>query len=62
MGKFARHGATMEFVNRLLGQILTPGYVDGGKPAFFAPAPDGAGRNADLLGPFLEADYRRQRN
>src|ERR1039458_5346731 len=46
----------MEFVNRLLGQILPASDVDGRQPALFPPAPSRAGRDADLLRPFGQAD------
>ena len=60
--EFASDGATMKIFNRFLGEILATGDVDGGEPAFFAPAPNGAGRDADIFRPFLEADDRRRRH
>ena len=56
LGEFPGHGSTMELVNRLLGQILTPGNVDGLEPTALAPAPRRNGRNADFSQPFRKAD------
>ena len=54
----ARRRPLREFVNRLLGEILTARDVDRFEPALFAPAPGRAGRHPDLLKPPGEADDR----
>lgn len=51
LGEFSRHGAAVELVNRFLGEVLTPGDIDGLEPATTTPAPRRAGRHADLLQP-----------
>ena len=56
LGELASHGPTMEIVNRLLSEILTPGDVHGRKPAAPAPAPRRNGRNTNLLQPAVQAD------
>jgi hypothetical protein len=51
LGKFTGAGAVVEFINRLLGEILPSGDVDGLEPALFAPAPGSACCHADLFQP-----------
>ena len=56
LGEFTSHGATMEFVNRLLGEILPTSDVDGDKPALAPPAPRRNRRDADLREPAVHTD------
>ena len=59
LGELASHGTTMEFVNRLLGEILPTSDVDGLEPAPLTPAPRRDGRDTNLLQPAVQADDRR---
>ena len=58
LSEIAGCGATMKFINGLLGEVLPPGDVDGLEPSFLAPAPGGALRHANLFQPFGKADNR----
>ena len=58
LGEFTSNGTTMEFVNRLLGQILPASDVDGLEPAPLTPAPRRDGRDTNLLQPFGKTDDR----
>lgn len=60
LGELAGHGTTMEFVNRLLGQILPASDVDGLEPAPLTPAPRRDGRDTNLLQPTVQG-YDRSR-
>lgn len=46
----------VEFINRLLSEILATADVNGFYPALFAPAPCRARRHANLLQPGRKAD------
>ena len=48
----------IKFVDGFLRQIQAATDVDRFEPALFAPAPEGAGRNANLFAPRIEADDR----
>jgi hypothetical protein len=56
LGKFAQFRPFVKFVDGFLGEIKAATDVHGFEPAFFPPAPDGAGSNAHLLAPGIQAD------
>jgi hypothetical protein len=56
LGKFTGAGASVKFIDCILGEILSSGDVDGLEPASFAPTACRAGRHAHLLQPSGQAD------
>ncbi len=60
LGKFAKFRPFVKFVDGLLGEIQSATDVDRFEPAFFAPAPDGAGGDAHFFAPRIQADDRSE--
>lgn len=56
--EFSRCRPPRKFLDCFLGEVLPTANVDRLEPAFFAPAPGRAGRDAHIRQPLLQADYR----